>query len=159
MLVTQQSSARYCQRPDNDDTERDSARTSLSGFDRGLNAGRTGGTFRWNVNVTPGFEVNDVGFMRATDHIGQSVWINRRWLEPGKVFRRFNVNLNQWSSYTCGWDRRNLGGNLNLNYTLLNYWNGYLGVNPRQGSTTTATTGNMSPRPPWHRPRNISWPI
>ena len=145
LLVTQQSSARYFQRPDNDYTELDSARTSLSGFDLGLNAGRTAGKFRWNLNLTarsPGFEVNDLGYLRETDQIGQSVWLNRRWLEPGKVFRRFNVNLNQWSSSTFGWDRRSLGGNINLNYTLLNYWNGWMGINRNLGGLSpTALRG------------------
>ncbi len=136
LLATQQSSARYFQRPDNDYADVDSTRTSLSGYDLGINGGRTAGALRWNVNLTarsPGYEVNDLGFMRQTDELGQSVWINRRWLQPGKVFRRFNVNANQWSSYTFGGDRRNLGGNINLNYTLLNYWGGYLGLNRNLG--------------------------
>ena len=153
LLLTQQSSARYFQRPDNDYTELDSTRTSLSGFDLGLNAGRTAGKFRWNANVSarsPGFEVNDLGFMRETDFLGQSIWLNRRWLEPGKVFRRFNLNVNQWSSYTFGWDRRNLGGNLNLNYTLLNYWNGWMGLNRNLGglSPTALRGGPAFIKPP-----------
>jgi hypothetical protein len=54
------------------------------------------------------------------------------------VFRRFNVNLNQWSSYSYGGERYNLGGNVNANFTLLNYWGGFFGVNPQFGGLSTS---------------------
>ncbi|MFN0180787.1 MAG: DUF5916 domain-containing protein [Gemmatimonadales bacterium] len=152
ILATQTSSARYFQRPDADHTELDSTRTELGGFAFGLNGGRTAGNLRWNVNLTarsPGFEVNDVGFMRETDMVNQSVWINRRWLTPGRVFRRFNVNLNQWWSTTFGGERRNVGGNLNANYTLTNYVSGWFGFNRQWGGLTpTALRGGPAFRRP-----------
>lgn len=132
LLRTQRSSARYFQRPDADYLEVDSSATSLTGYQVAMNVGKTAGAWRGAVGVetrTPGLEVNDIGFQREADNSSQWIWLNRRWLEPGKVFRRFNVNFNQWSSWTYGWDRKNIGGNLNANYTLWNYWNGWVGVN------------------------------
>ncbi|HLB35340.1 MAG TPA: DUF5916 domain-containing protein [Gemmatimonadales bacterium] len=143
---TQRSSARYFQRPDLDYVTYDPARTSLSGF-----AGQfifnkhAGGNWRFGVGVdtrSPGFEVNDIGYQRDADRSIQFTWINRRWLQPGKVFRRLNINFNQWYGWTYGWDRLALGGNVNLNYTLLNYWGGYLGLNREwDGIATGALRG------------------
>jgi hypothetical protein len=138
---TQRSSARYFQRPDLDYVTYDPARTSLSGF-----AGQfifnkhAGGNWRFGVGVdtrSPGFEVNDIGYQRDADRSIQFTWLNRRWLQPGKVFRRLNINFNQWYGWTYGWDRLALGGNVNLNYTLLNYWGGYFGVNRELAGLTT----------------------
>lgn len=141
LLLTQESSARYFQRPDADYVSVDSNRTSLSGYTVAANGGKTAGRWRWNLNFqarSPGFEVNDVGYMQQTDWVSQSVWVNRRWLTPGKVFRRFNLNGNQWSSFSYGGDRRNLGGNVNLNFTTLNFWNGYAGFNRNWGGLNPA---------------------
>ncbi|MBM4187595.1 MAG: carbohydrate binding family 9 domain-containing protein [Gemmatimonadetes bacterium] len=156
ILATQLAPARYFQRPDADHTELDSTRTALGGYALGFNGGRTAGNLRWNLNFTarsPGFEANDAGFMRETDNIGQSVWINRRWLNPGRVFRRFNLNLNQWSSHTFGGERRNLGGNINANYTLLNYLSGWVGINRHLGGISpTALRGG----PAFIRPGGVN---
>ncbi len=138
---TQRSSARYYQRPDADHLEFDSTRTSLSGVEVAMNFGKTAGNWRWSTGFhsrSPGLEVNDAGYQRDADFTSQFIWLNRRWLQPGKVFRRFNVNFNQWSSWSRGWERRSLGTNLNAHYTLWNYWYGFFGVN-RQFKSVTAT--------------------
>jgi hypothetical protein len=138
--LTQRSSARYFQRPDNDHVTFDPTRTSLSGFAAAMSAGRHAGSFRYFVGIesrSPGFEVNDVGFQQNADYHLQWAWLNKRWLQPGKVFRRFNVNFNQWSVHTYGWDRTDLGGNVNLNFTLRNYWRGFLGVNREAAGIST----------------------
>lgn len=129
---TQEASARYYQRPDQNYLRVDSSLTALSGNQVAMSLGRVAGSWRWSVGFdtrSPGFEVNDVGYQREADRISQYVWVNRRWLEPGAVFRRFNLNLNQWTSWTYGWERRAIGGNVNANFTMWNYWYGWLGVN------------------------------
>jgi hypothetical protein len=152
IALAQRSSARYYQRPDADYVELDPTRTSLAGVAAGLNAGRTAGDWRWNVGLdlrSPGFEVNDVGFMREADRIQAGIWVNRRWLAPGKVFRRFNLNFNQWNGWTFGGDRRFTGGNVNGNFTLLNYWSGWFGINRSWGGlSTTALRGGPGLRVP-----------
>ncbi|MFQ5704388.1 MAG: DUF5916 domain-containing protein [Gemmatimonadales bacterium] len=130
--LTQRSSTHYFQRPDNDHVTFDPTRTSLSGVAGQFSFNKRKGAWRYSGGFdtrSPGFEVNDLGFQRDADRTIQWTWINRRWLQPGKVFRRFNMNFNQWSVYNYGWDREGLGGNINMNFTLLNYWNGYFGVN------------------------------
>jgi hypothetical protein len=152
LLLTQQSSARYFQRPDADYVEVDSSRTSLGGYTLAMNGGKLAGNWRWNVGLdarSPGFEVNDVGYMQAADRISQHIWVNRRWLTPGRVFRRFNINLNEWQSYSFGGERRNTGGNVNLNYQLNNYLSGWMGLNRNFGGlSTTALRGGPAFRSP-----------
>jgi hypothetical protein len=138
---TQRSSARYYQRPDNDYVTYDPTRTSLSGYAGNVSIGkRGGGSWRFSTGVdfrSPGFEVNDIGFQRTADQAVQWVWVNKRWLQPGRVFRRFNVNSNQWSVWNFGGERVATGGNVNFNYTLLNYWGGYLGLNREVGGLSS----------------------
>ena len=137
---TQESSARYFQRPDADHLEFDPNRTSLAGFAGGMNFGKTAGDWRWSTGFdtrSPGLEVNDLGFQRSADQTLQWTWLNRRWLQPGKVFRRFNINLNQWSVWNYGWERLGVGGNVNTNFTFTNYWNGYIGYNRQLKSLST----------------------
>ena len=140
IAITQRSSVRYYQRPDADHLTYDPTRTSLSGFTFATSIGKLSGNWRGAAGIdtrSPGFEVNDVGFQHSADQIMQWTWLNRRWLEPGKVFRRFNVNMNQWSGFNYGGERIGVGGNVNANFMLLNYWNGFFGVNRNQSSLAT----------------------
>ncbi|MBI4501940.1 MAG: hypothetical protein HY700_12370 [Gemmatimonadetes bacterium] len=131
--LTQRSSARYFQRPDRDYGSYDSTRTALSGFGGNVSVGKNGGgDWRFSTGIdtrSPGFEVNDAGFQGSVDWHGQYFWLNRRWQKPGKVFRFFGANINEWSNYDYGWDRTSLGGNVNFNFKFLNYWGGFGGVN------------------------------
>lgn len=149
---TQTSSARYYQRPDADYLDVDSTRTSLSGLAAGMNFGKTAGNVRWVVGVdtrTPGLETNDIGFQRRADYVSSFAWVNRRWLQPGAVFRRFNLNFNAWSSWDYGGERKNTGGNVNANFTLLNYWNGFMGINRQlTGLNTTELRGGPAVKQP-----------
>lgn len=155
--LTQRSSARYFQRPDNDYTTFDPTRTSLNGFGGQMSFSKhSGGNWRFETGIgtrSPGFEVNDVGFQTNVDWISQWAWVQRRWVQPGKVFRRFLVNLNQWSNYTYGWDRTNIGGNINMNWTFLNYWGGFAGVNYQTGGLGT---GALRGGPGFLRPPSIN---
>ncbi len=129
---TQRSAAHLYQRPDADHLTLDPTRTSLTGFASQVAFGKTAGDWRFSTGFdtrTPGFESNDLGFMREADRTIQWSWIQRRWQQPGKVFRSFFLNFNQWSAFNYGWDREALGGNVNLNFTLLNYWSGGMGIN------------------------------
>ncbi len=140
---TQRSSARYFQRPGADYVTLDPTRTSLSGFGGNLEFVKKRGNWRGSVGFqtrSPGLEVNDIGFQRQADRHFQWVWAQRRWLEPGKIFRRFFVNVNQYSGWTYGGDRRFLGANLNGNYTLANYWGGWWGLERSFSSVAIGAT-------------------
>jgi len=142
---TQRSAAHLYQRPDADYLTLDPTRTSLSGFASQISLAKIAGNWRFSGGFdtrTPGFESNDLGFMREADRTIQWTWLQRRWVQPGKVFRSFFINFNQWSVFNYGLDREALGGNVNLHFTLLNYWNGGMGMNTEfEGFSSAALRG------------------
>ena len=87
--AAQQSSSRYYQRPDAKSFHYDPGRTSLGGTTGDLFLNRVGGAWNWSVAgefVSPGFEVNDLGFQERVDRMSAEVKGRRRWSRPGKVF-------------------------------------------------------------------------
>jgi hypothetical protein len=142
---TQLNSTHYYQRPDADHVTFDPTRTSLSGLAADLTFEKRSGNWRGAIGGStrsPGFEVNDVGFQHSADYWNQWAWVQRRWVQPGKVFRRFYLNFNQWSNWNYGWDRVNTGANVNFSYTFLNYWGGYGGIGRNIGGLSgTALRG------------------
>ncbi len=130
--ATQTSSARYFQRPDADHLDYDPRRTVLSGTSGSVGLAKIGGGhWRGSVRsswISPGFEVNDLGFQRRADSWRNSAWIQYRELQPGKIFRRLFLNANAWNWQTFGGERTGTGMNVNGSFTLLNYWGGWGGV-------------------------------
>jgi hypothetical protein len=116
----------YYQRPDAGHVELDPGRTSLGGHTAALALAKIGGEYvRGNSNIqlkTPGFETNDVGFMRRADTRSMSNWIQFRNNRPNRWFRTRNLNLNQWAGWNFDGDRLYAGFNVNSHYTLLNNW-------------------------------------
>ncbi len=129
----QLSSARYFQRPDADHLDFDPNRTSLTGTSGAFSFQKIGGG-HWRGSlatswVSPGFEVNDLGFQRQADLWRSSIWVGYREFQPGKIFRRYNLNWNAWDFRTFGGEQTAIGTNVNGSFTLLNYWGGFGGLN------------------------------
>src|SRR5690606_9776288 len=85
ILETQLAPERYFQRPDNEHTNLDSARTSLSGWSGTFKLGKNNGNIRGQTGISlrsPGLELNDVGFLINTDEINQWFWMQYRILKP-----------------------------------------------------------------------------
>jgi hypothetical protein len=127
LLATQTASARYFQRPDNDYEDVDSTRTSLSGHAGSLRLGKRGGK-HWRFESgaawrSPGFEINDLGFMRRADEVNQFSWAQYSIRNPFSIFRGLWVNGNQWLDWDFGGARLNEQANLNFSANLKNYWN------------------------------------
>ena len=125
IAATQRSSARYFTRPDAGEyLEYDPGRTELGGYVAGA-ALRKGGAWRgsiWYQELSPGLEVNDLGFQGRTDYRGLSALFGRRQDRPGAVFR-------DWFVRGFGSSRWNFGGDLlqssvaaRANATLTNLW-------------------------------------
>ena len=91
-----------------------------------------GESVRFNTNVgmkTPGFDINDVGFLRRADRRNMSNWLQWRHDRPSKYLRSFRFNLNQWAGWNFGGDRLDRGGNVNAHWTFTNKWATGSGVN------------------------------
>ncbi|MCB9512909.1 MAG: carbohydrate binding family 9 domain-containing protein [Candidatus Latescibacteria bacterium] len=121
LAATQLSSARYYQRPDNDEADFDPARRSLAGHAGSLRFGRLGSTgLRFETQVgwrSPGFEINDLGYMRESDVINQSTWVG--WnAQPFHSLRSLSVNSNQWLDFDFGGNLLRRMVNLNSNAQL-----------------------------------------
>ena len=131
--LQQESSRRYFQRPDNDYTDYDPSRTSLTGHGGNIQIGKqTSSGFRflgWLTWRSPELELNDMGYLRQSDSIFQVFWAGYRWANPFSIFRNFNINFNQWSGFDFGGTNTFKGTNINLNGQFTNYWFFSGGVN------------------------------
>ena len=82
-------------------SRRTPTRTSLTGNARldlafRRSPGRRSASPRTSASRRPGFDINDVGFMRRADTRSMSNWIQWRNDTPSKYLRSFRFNLNQW---------------------------------------------------------------
>jgi len=129
---TQRAPGRYLNRGA-DHLTYDPTRTSMEGMSAFASFAKVGGGFwRYSTGIqmrSPEFEVNDIGYMRDVDYWTNWVWVAHNHYLPTEHFRRWQVNFNAWQSYSFGGERTSLGGNVNANFQLHNYWNGYLGFN------------------------------
>jgi hypothetical protein len=123
IAATQQSFVHNYQRPD-DNIAFDPTRTSLAGYSAQVNVAKRGGgntLFRTGYQMmSPGFEVNDVGFLSRANSRNQFFWAQYRQQTPKNFWRYWNVNVNEWTNYT--WDnlRTDFGGNVNAHMQLKN---------------------------------------
>ena len=123
----QESTVHGFQRTDADyvDVNRDATR--LRGHAGSVAIGKIAGeTIRFSSFFgykSPGFDTNDLGFMRRADERNQSNWIQWRNFRPGKYVRTRNFNFNQYQGWNFGGDRTYSGVNLNSHWTFTNYYN------------------------------------
>lgn len=90
--LTQKSSARYYNRVDSDKLELDPTKTSLSGFATEISLQKSGGE-HWLSSLTysevsPGYEVNDLGFQNRADYRAATFVLIYRESAP-KYFRNY----------------------------------------------------------------------
>jgi len=119
MTQAQTASSRYFQRPDNQSAHLDEHRTSLNGQGGSIRFTRTSNhDLRFQTGVawrSPGFEINDVGFMRNADEINQFTWVGFRRRDPIGVFDRFEINGNEWLDWDTAGNFLKTRANMNAN--------------------------------------------
>ena len=129
----QLSNVHSYQRPDAEHVEFDPAATSLNGHAGAVNFSKISGErTRFNftgVYKTPGFDVNDLGFLQRADVLSAFAWLQMRWEKPGRFVRTKNINFNHWQSHNFDGDRISFGGNINSHWSFQNNWNTGFGVN------------------------------
>lgn len=156
--ITQRSSARYFQRPDKNYSVLDTNRTSLSGLGGRMQILKLNG--HWNfmgaaIWKTPGFETNDLGFVREADQILSVLWAQYNQYEPKGIYRRYSINGDIYSLWNFGGDFLGKGFEWNANMDLKNFWHLYAGGALRgsnldqallRGGPIMKTPGNYSGR-------------
>jgi hypothetical protein len=119
----QQSSAHYYQRPDAD-LPFDPTRTSLSGDAEELKFGKVGGKhFMFEsayLRRSPGFEINDMGFLRRADQQSWSTWAGYFDRREHLFYKRFQLNNNWWQHWTTDGLPLERAYNMNTHITLKN---------------------------------------
>lgn len=128
---TQQSSARYFQRPDADHVDLDSLATSLGGFYVMGYLGKQAGTFTMRngfAYVSPGYEVNDLGFQSDADRILFDTHYQYNQPNPGRFLRNWSVNISPDGKWNTARDMVFANVNTQLSVELLNYWRSSLRV-------------------------------
>ncbi len=123
----QESTVHGFQRPDADYVDLNADATTLQGHAGALSFSKISGeSTRFSSNFgykSPGFDSNDLGFMRRADEKTIGNWFQWRDFKPGKYVRTRNFNLNQWAAWNFGGDRLFSGGNINSHWTFTNYFN------------------------------------
>ena len=72
---------------------------------------------------TPGFETNDLGYIREADKIMSILWIGYNQWEPKGIYRRYNVNFDVYAFNNFGGDLEGMGFETNESITFKNFWN------------------------------------
>jgi len=135
----QRNNVHSFQRPDSDNLTYDPTRTAMNGYGGSASVSKIAGArmvFSSNVGFkSPGFEINDVGFMQRADQRTMSNWMQIRYDKPSqKWLRSFRYNLNQWAGWNYDGDRLYSGINVNAHAMFRNNW-------------ATGTGGNINWQP------------
>lgn len=106
------------QRPDLRGLGENPAASALTGTATSLRLEKmTGGMYRFALSgqrVTPGFDINDVGFLTSSDFATGLGWVGREQFRPTRLFRL-------WRSFADVWVMRNLHGPGTFN--AVDWWN------------------------------------
>lgn len=134
----QRSSNHFFQRPDATRLKLDPTATTMTGVDWRLEFARrsgrhwTGGV--WAAEVTPGFEINDLGFSRRSEVLDVGARVTYKEIEPGSLFRSYNITFftfHNWMHEALddvwsfgSWNRAHVTGSASLRnkFEFLNYW-------------------------------------
>jgi len=123
--LLQESSARYYQRPEANYLKYDTTSTRLGGYGGKLKIGKGTGLWRYNTGInwlSPGLELNDLGYMQSTDEIRQTTNISYFVNQPVSIFRTYSVNLEQFNTWNFNGDYLGSGAHLSFTSEFKNKW-------------------------------------
>ena len=99
--------------------------TSLKGFYAMGYIGKQAGTFTMRNGiafVSPGFEVNDIGFQSHADRILFDTHYQFNEMDPGRILRSWNVSMGPDAVWNFAGERVFANVNGSLSFEFLNYW-------------------------------------
>jgi len=105
ILKKQRSPIQLFQRPDADYLSVDSTLEQLGGHGGLVQIGKKGGSFNFDLlgqYRNPGLNLNDMGFIRQADFVGEGVDLTYRMNEPGKWIRNYEIVLSQKAQWSFG---------------------------------------------------------
>jgi hypothetical protein len=151
ILGTQRGSARYYQRPDADYLGVDESRTSLSGH-IGEVALAHGGTWDASVQVkevSPGFEINDLGYHTRADARSVATFLGRSVDKQVGFLRSHSYSAWQFRAWNFGGDRILDGYAASANASFTNFWGAGIqgGIRPEYLNDRLTRGGPLSATP------------
>ncbi|OFY66185.1 MAG: hypothetical protein A2Y71_15625 [Bacteroidetes bacterium RBG_13_42_15] len=126
ITALQESSARYFQRPGADYVNYDITRTNLSGMGGKVEIGK-GSKGNWKYStalsvLTPGLELNDLGYMRTADEIENQNDVEYFITKPVSIFRTLTVGFEQRNSWNFKGTSLGSDGELSFSAEFKNQW-------------------------------------
>src|SRR5438128_3418118 len=125
ITATQRDAVHYYQRPDAG-LPLDSTRTSLAGDAEELLFGKVGGGItRFETSYqrrSPGFEVNDLGFLLRADQQSWNNWFGVQSLHPSSLYQTAFWNFNWWQFWNGAGLPLERAANTNIHVQLNNRW-------------------------------------
>jgi hypothetical protein len=112
MINLQQSSRHYFQRPDASHVNVDSSKTFLSGYAGRIVLNKQKGNSFVNSAfgfITPGFDVNDLGFLYRADVINWHVGGGYYWSDPTDIYRYLELAAAIFQNYDFGGNKTGEG--------------------------------------------------
>ena len=120
----QRSTVHSYQRPDASHLAHDPLARSMSGHSALVHLGRISGErvrFGGNASYrTPGFDLNDLGFLRRADGIDYSGFFQLRWEQGGKYVREKYWSVDTWRTMNFDGDTLGVGMGTSTNWTFRN---------------------------------------
>jgi hypothetical protein len=127
ITTLEQSSARYFQRPGASYVDYDTTATSLSGYGARFIVGKgSKGFWKYSTGATllsPGLELNDLGYMNYSDDITQNNEVSYLITQPVSMFNSYDITLEQFNSWNFSGSYLGSGGHLAFNSIFKNQWN------------------------------------
>jgi len=126
IAILQESSAHYYHRPGADYLDYDTSRTSLTGYGGKLTVGKgSKGLWKYSAGVSwlsPGLELNDLGYMNSADRIDQKNMITYFVNKPVSVFHSYDITLEQTNSWNFNGTWLGSWGKLSFTSIFRNNW-------------------------------------
>jgi hypothetical protein len=131
VLATQTDPAHQYQRPDGPLTV-DPTLTALRGDAETIHLAKYGGgivMFETSYQrISPGYEINDLGFLNRADWQDQSTWVGLQFLRRTKFYDQLRWNFNQWQDWTSAGDLQlERAVNTNLHVQFHSNWSAHAG--------------------------------
>jgi uncharacterized protein DUF5916/cellulose/xylan binding protein with CBM9 domain len=109
----------------------DPNRTVLSGDAEELHFSKIGGQHLMFESAyqrrSPGFEINDIGFLRRADQVSWNTWVGYFDRKQTKYYNRFQLNNNWWQYWTTDGLPLEAAYNTNVHITFKNNWGWHQG--------------------------------
>jgi hypothetical protein len=134
VLRTQRGPVHYYQQPGG--AALDSTRTALTGTAAQFKVGKYGGGItRFETSLvrhSPGYDPNDLGFLRRADILDWSTWGALSFRTPRGIYRWLQLNANHWEHWNTAGLRLDNALNVNGHMGLSNNWNVHAGGTVRR---------------------------